>query len=107
MCLVWKIIMQSAILGKLLHTLKWCQHTHIDWCRGLEEFDGNYDSDEDADFTKMDMVVKVNVLSFRLNFFFCYRVTRRVQSNAGISRMRKITANINPREKPSLSNGFT
>ncbi len=23
---------------------------------GLESFDGNYDSDEDADFTKMDMV---------------------------------------------------
>jgi len=25
-------------------------------CRGVEEMDGNYDSDEDADFTKMDMV---------------------------------------------------
>lgn len=30
-----------------------------EYCRGLEEFDGNYDSDEDADFTKMDMVMNL------------------------------------------------
>lgn len=50
--------MQNAILGQglelcdkqLLQLL--CFHS-----RGIEEFDGNYDSDEDADFTKMDMVI--------------------------------------------------
>ena len=30
-------------------------HNQRDNIRGLEEFDGNYDSDEDADYTKMDM----------------------------------------------------
>jgi hypothetical protein len=60
--LEWMRIMQSVIQGKgyiVLYGLLACSQwlTHVSYYRGLEEFDGNYDSDEDADFTKMDMVI--------------------------------------------------
>ena len=52
--------MPSVILGVSFHRPICVSTTYVIYrYSGMEELDGNYDSDEDADFTKMDMVKTV------------------------------------------------
>ena len=46
-----------------------CLHSYTHLCSGMEEFDATYDSDEDADYSKMDMVraVRMHFLSIQWN----------------------------------------
>lgn len=72
----------------------------------MEEYDGNYDSDEDVDFTKMDMVniPSLHALCIQCHPVHPYRATRKDQSNGGILRMKTTTTSTSLSEKlfPSM-----
>ena len=50
-CVVLHLIVYIHVLCSISHLL----YKYVG-CRGMEEVGGSYDSDDDADFTKMDMV---------------------------------------------------
>ena len=63
--------------------------TPLHSCSGMEEYDATYDSDEDADYSKMDMVRAIFCLHYLCSLYpllynlascmYPLRATRRVQ----------------------------